>query len=286
MSSPEASIPQNPPVTDPSVLGGNVIPSSTDEVYRQKLEFLEGVIQAQTTVKVDAKCAVLVRSFGGYPDVERHDVWEAVKAQEAVHASREVSGILTDEAANVSKPEEEKDIFDKILTTVTLDWNGTADPSRVRSGPDVTDMSVGGELEALVDSDEIHSPAVLAKATKTIRLLVANGRYKLHRWGNGNQLATALDLMETYAKRVPEFSLAAAGFGEADASLTMSLAALQVDQKSKPNYQFAKPERGYLLSQTNENLRRLARATAHDFIRRQPFDLPPQVSSYEQPPAK
>ncbi len=271
---PPNPTPQEAPATDPSVLGGNVTPPVDDKLYEQKVGFLEGALQEQTTANLSSQREVIVKAVGGHREAERVNVWEAVKKQEARRSYGEVKEILAEEAPNVAKPEEEKDVFDKVVTSVTLDMRGTTEPERVQAGPDVVDFNVGGELDGLVDTGELQNPAVLAKATKTIRLLVADGQYKLNRWGSADQLRTALGLVETYAERVPGFNPKEAGFDGAKASLTMSLAALQVDQSSKPNYQFAKPERNYLFAQTADGLKKLRQTEAHMFLRYQDFELP------------
>ncbi len=274
MSEQLSTTPQETIVTDPSVLGGNVTAPFDEELYKQKVDFLEGVLQEQTTANLTAQSEVFVKAVGGHREAERVNVWEAVKKNEASRAYREVSSLLSEESPNVTKPEDEKDVFDKIVTSVTIDMRGTTDPHRVQAGADVVDFNVGGELDGLVDTDELQDPAVLAKATKTIRLLVADGQYKLNKWGNANQLQTALGLVETYTEWVPDFDPKEAGFDEAKASLTMSLAALQVDQKSKPNYQYAKPERSYLFAQTAAGLKQLRQTEAHMLLRYQDFELP------------
>lgn len=271
------------PVTDPSVLGGNVTPFD-EEAYKQKVGFLEGVLSEQTTANLSAQREVFVRAVGGHREAERVDLWEAVKKQEAGRAYREVGDILISEQASWSKPDEEKDVFDKVVTSVAVDHRGTTDPDRLQAGHDIVDFSAGSELDALVDTDELKDPAKLAKATNTIRLLVAQGQYKLHKWGNAGQLKTALELVETYAEWVPEFNPKEAGFDEAKGSLTMALAALQVDQSSKPNYQYAKPERNYLFGATSDGLKQLRRTEAHMFLRYNDFEVPQQPAD-QQPEA-
>jgi hypothetical protein len=273
--------PQEATVTDPSMLSGNVTPHFDEELYKQKVEFLEGALQEQTTANLSAQREVFVRAVGGHREAERVDVWEAVKKQEAGRAYGEVTHILAEEAPSVTKPDEQKDVFDKVFTSVMLDMRGTTESDKVQAGPDVVDFNAGGELDGLIDTGELQDPAVLAKATKTIRLLVADGQYKLNKWGNASQLNTALELVETYTEWVPDFNPKEAGFDEAKASLTMGLAALQVDQSSKPNYQYAKPERSNLFAQTADGLKQLRRTEAHMFLHYQDFELPPQTG--EQP---
>lgn len=276
---PSTPNPQEPP-EDPTALGGDVTPFD-EEAYKQKVEFLEGVLQEQTTAILTSQREVFIKAMGGHREAERIDVWEALRKQEAGRAYRELSDMLAEEAPSVTKPEEEKDVFDKIATSVTLDIKGTTETDRVQAGPDVVDFNVGSKLDDLVDTGELQDPAVLAKATKTIRLLVADGQYKLHKFGNAGQLKTALDLIETYTEWIPDFNPKEAGFDEAKASLTMALAALQVDESSKPNYQYAKPERSYLFAQTADGLKQLRRTEAHMLLRYQDFELPPQTG--EQP---
>ncbi len=273
--------PQETTATDPSALRDNLTPPLDEELHMQKVDFLEGVLLEQTTANLTAQREVLLKAVGGHREAERVDVWEAVKKQESRRAIGEVRDLLVEEAFSATKPEEEKDIFDKVVTRITLDIRGTTDPDKVQAGPDVVDFTVGSELDGLVDTGELQDPAVLAKATKTIRLLVADGLYKLHKWGNADQLRTALELVGTYAEWVPDFNPKEAGFDEAKASLTMSLAALQLDQSSKPNYQYAKPERNYLFAQTADGLGQLRRTEAHMFLRYQDFDLPQPAA--EQP---
>jgi hypothetical protein len=214
--------PQEATVTDPSMLSGNVTPHFDEELYKQKVEFLEGALQEQTTANLSAQREVFVRAVGGHREAERVDVWEAVKKQEAGRAYGEVTHILAEEAPSVTKPDEQKDVFDKVFTSVMLDMRG-----------------------------------------------------------NASQLNTALELVETYTEWVPDFNPKEAGFDEAKASLTMGLAALQVDQSSKPNYQYAKPERSNLFAQTADGLKQLRRTEAHMFLHYQDFELPPQTG--EQP---
>jgi hypothetical protein len=281
---PPNPTPQESPATDPSMLGGNVTPPFDEEVYKQKVVLLEGALQEQTTAHLTAQREVFVKAVGGHREAERVDVWEAVKKNEARRAYGEVTDILAEESSNAIKPEEEKDVFDKVVTSVTLDMRGTTDLDRVQAGPDVVDFNVGSELDGLVDTGELQDPAVLAKATKTMRLLVADGQYKLNKWGNADQLKTALGLVETYTEWVPDFNPKEAGFDEAKAGLTMSLAALQVDQSSKPNYQYAKPERNYLFAQTADGLKQLRTTEAHMSLRYQDFELPQQPAT-DQPEA-
>lgn len=269
--------PQEAQATDPSALGGNTS-KSHKELYQQKVEFLEGALQEQTTANLTAQREVLMRAIGGSREAERIDVWEAIKEQEADHAYREVLDILAEVAPNTTKPEEEKDVFDKVTTRVALDIRGTTESDKMQAGPDVTDFEVGAELGDLVDTGELQDPATLAKATKTVRLLVADGQYKFHKWGNADQLKTALGLIETYTEGVPEFDPKEAGFDEAKANLTMSRAALQVDQNSKPNYKYAKPERSYLFTQTADGLKQLRTTEAHMFLRYQDIELPGSTS--------
>jgi hypothetical protein len=152
--------------------------------------------------------------------------------------------------------------------------NGTTDRSRLQAGPDVTDFNVGGSLDGLVATGELQDPDTLAKATRTIRLLVADGLYKLHRWGNAGQLQTALGLVEKYTAGVPYFKPDEAGYNDARASLITARAALDVDQTSKPNYQFAKPERQYLFTQTSQSLNTIDRTEAHLYLRYNDFEVP------------
>ena len=111
---------------------------------------------------------------------------------------------------------------------------------------------------------------------------MAHGIYKLNRWGNADQLNTALGLLETYVEWVPDFNPKQAGFYEAKASITMSLAALQVDQSSKPNYEYAKPARNYLFAQTADSLGQLRATEAHLFLRFRDIELPQPLNEQSE----
>ncbi len=266
--------PQDTQPTYPTGLGGNAALPLGEQLYLQKVDFLEGVLQQQTGADLSAQRGTLINALGGHREVERADVWEAVKKNEASRAHREVDTILIEESANIAKPSEDRDIFDTIAAQVAVDMRGTTEPGKLAHAPDTVDFSTGGELGSLIETDELDDPVVLAKATKAIRLLVVDGLYKVNRWGNADQLNTALRLIETYTEWVPDFNPNEAGLGEAKASLTMSLAAIQVDQDSKPNYQYAKPERAYLVAQTAGGLKQIRRTDAHMFLRYRDFELP------------
>lgn len=268
-------------VNDPSVLGGNVTSPFNEEVYKQKVQLLEGVLQVQTNENLITQGNTLINAVGGHREAERTDFWESIKSQQAQRSSREVGDILSADVKAWSKPDDQKDMFDKIVTSVAIDHRGTTDPERLQTGRDTVDFNVGFELDALVDTEELQDPTVLAKATQTIRLLVAEGIYKLHKWGNSAQLKTALGLIETYAEYVPDFNPKEAGFAEAREDLTMSLAALQVDQSSKPNYKYAKPERSHLFGDLSAGLAQLRTTEAHMFLRYQDFELPSNTPNGE-----
>ena len=269
--------PQEVSADDPSILGGNVTPPFDDELYEQKVEFLEGYLQKETETDLAAQRLALVKAVGGDRAVERVNVWEIVKESEARRAYNGVYRILAEQSPSVIKPEEQKDIFDKVISRISLDMRGTTS----YAGADVVDASAGRNLDGLVETDQLQDPAVLAKATETIRLLVTTGQYKLHKWGDASQLETALELIETYTEWVAGFDLKKAGLDEARSSLTIALAALQLDNTTKPTYKYSMPERRYLFAKTTDGLRRLRRSEVHAFLWRQDFDLPQPVA--EQP---
>lgn len=286
----ELSPPQDPnlqqaPVVDPSVLGGNVTPPSDEELYKQKVELLEGALQEQTNADVAAQSLVLLKAVGGPREAARVNIWEGIKKQDAYRIAGERSHIIIAEAENILKPEEEKDVVDKVVSSVADDIGAKSYLSPSIAGyiaPESTDFNAGNGLKDLIETGELNDPSLLDKATTAIRLLAVHGLYKLHKWGNADQLRTALVLMETYAEQVPDFNPKEAGFDELKASLTMALAALQVDQNSKPNYQAAKPERGYLAAQTAGGLKQLRHTEAHMFLRYRDFDLPQPTENQQK----
>lgn len=274
------------PLDDPSTLGGNAaLQPSDDEQYGDKLHILEGILEEQTQANLTAQRETFIKAVGGFREAQRVDLWEAIKKRGASSAFGQVSHLLGEVAADAAKPAEERDAFDDVATSVTMDIRGTTDSNRVQAGPNVTDFNVGSNLDRYIGTGELQDPALLAKATKTIHLLVADGLYKLNAWGNASQLQTALDLVEKYTAGVPDFNPAEAGFHDARDSLTMARAALDVDQTTKPNYQYAKPERSYLFAQTTAGLRILDRTEAHMFLRYNDFELPDQTDApQEEPP--
>lgn len=247
--------------------------SPEEELYSKKVGILEVALKEETDANLETQRKVLIKAAGGTREAERVDIWESVKKQEARRSRFEVSDILAGDTFDITSSDEDKDVFDKIATSVVLDMRDAAEPDRQQAGPDMTQFNVGGELEDLIDTDELQDPEVLAKATKTIRLLVENGQYKFNQWGNASQLNTALELIESYAEWVPDFNPKEAGFDEAKASLTMSLAALQADHIGKPNYRYAKPERTYLVNQAYDGLKKLRAAEAHMILRYRDLDI-------------
>ncbi len=252
---------------DPTALAGGATAPFDEEAYGQKVEYLEYVYQQQTKANLAAQGTAFINSIGGHREAGRVDIWEALKQEGASHAYREVGKIISLSSDSLGKEPEECDVFDRVIARVAMDRNGTTDMTRMQAGPDVTDFDVGHELDELAGTPELSDPETLAKATRTIRLLVAHGQYKLNRWGQSDQLRTALDLMTTYTEWVPEFDPQEAGFDDAVHGLTMGLAALQVDNITKPNYPYAKPERSYLIREMSAGLSQLGTTEAHRFLR-------------------
>jgi len=277
------AIQNQPPVAegDASALGGNVTQPFDEEVYAQKVEFLEGRLEKWTTEALALEGARLTEAFGGHNEASRQEVWETIKQYKARRAALDVANLLGARTDSWSKPEDKKDIFDKITSKVAWDVRGSLDPDREMTGVDVANFNIGAELDAFVDSAASRDPATVAKATATIRLLVAQGAYKFHRWGRGDQLKTALELGATFTEWVPDFDPHKAGMPEVRDDLINSLAALQVDNQTKPNYRHAKPERNHLFSDLSNCLTILNRAEAHLFLRDNDISLPPVG---QQPP--
>ena len=278
----EPSALQEVPAVDPSALGGNATPPFNEELYNEALTALEGMAEERTTAILATQREAFVEAVGGDSEAQRINLWEIVKKGESTWAYDEVAGILRGQSSNVAKPEEEKDVFDKVVTRVVLDIRGTTDPRRLVRAPDVTDFAAGHELDDLIDTGELQEPVVLAKATQTIQLLLAHGLYKLNKWGNANQLEVALKLAEAYAEWVPAFNPKEAGYDKAETSLISGLAALQVDEISKPNYEYAMPGRRYLFDKITNGLKTIHRVGAHVFLRDYDFSLSQQPTS-EQP---
>lgn len=263
---------------NPSATGGNTTVPFDEEAYAAKVEYLEGVLREQTEAGLSAERTRLITTLGGHRKVEGVNVWEAVKKQSAMKYHRQVGTLLTAEKESMAKPAEDRDVFDTAVARIVGDRNGPAGINSIEAGPDIVDFVAGFGMDELAGTPELEDPEVLAKATRTIRLLVAQGQYKLNQWGRSDQLRAALDLMTTYTEWVPGFDPHEAGFDEAVNGLTLSLAALQVDDNSKSNYRYAYQERGPLMAGMSSALQQLRVTEAHRFLQQNDIVLPPEAS--------
>ncbi len=269
--------PQEQAVASAAMPEESVKHQNDQESYVAKINVLEGVLKEDTDAAVLAQQKMLIGRAGGPNNAERVNIWEAVKKEQASASRQEVSDLLvTNKETWSGKTLGEGDVFDQVWTAVAKDMRGSTDPQSVTGEGDIVDFDAGASLEDLLEDEQLQDPEQLAKATQTIRLLVAHGTYKFIKWGNSGQLEQALKLMESYTERVPGFNPKEAGFDEAGADITMSLGALRADRASKPNYQHAKPERDHLLRATSGALERLRRTEAHVFLRSHDFELPPE----------
>lgn len=266
--------PQEQHGVDPSVLGGNIASGFDVELYDKKVALVVGALRLQDASDIRAQAESYMESLGGERQVESVDVWEGIKPKLTGLTLSSIKDRLTTHASCVSKLEEDKDVFDTIISRVYEDMKGTYSPTPHKAVGDATDLNIGQELDALVDSGDFTDPATLKKATETIRLLVVSGEYKLYRWGRADQLNTALELMEAYTEWVPGFDATAAGFFDARARLTTASAALGLDNATKRHYKYAQPGLSGLMSSSTHGLETLRRVQAHMYLREYDITVP------------
>src|SRR6201999_2976112 len=133
---------------------------------------------------------------------ERADFYEAIREQQAQDAYQRVDVALRELRAPKDQAAEDKDdIFIRVAELVDRDRTDYAP----YTGHDNVEFAAGRyadtDLDKLTYEERVHelrhSPETLARAEKTIGLLVNQGIYKLAKWGNGSQLDTALSLLKS-----------------------------------------------------------------------------------------
>lgn len=257
------------PATDLALQGD--VTKLEEQTYDTQLSYVAEKLHEHTEREVVAREAELTEILGrsqsaGWTSVGRKsvsgvNVWEAVKTAESAEARKALKSGLSSYVAD------EQDVLTEVVDQVRVDMNGLLNgKEHPRLGPDVPDLDVGNNLTVLMQGTELEDTAVLDRATSVIKMLLFTGLYKFHKWGNSSQLQTALTLIEQYAAQVPGFKAEDAGLEAAQRSLVNGLAALRLDQTSKPNYQYAKPERSGLKAKAQEGLRSLDRTTAHLYL--------------------
>jgi hypothetical protein len=264
-------------VIDPTI---TIVNPAEDPAYTEQVAAVAEALQPGTQEEIDSTRLDFIRRVGGFDAAGRVDLWESLRQGEATTASQQISEAVDVTHGVWANATGDGDAADRVITAVARDARGTTDPTRFARG-DIVDFSVGGGLTDMIESGEIQDPAVLLKVTAAARLLVEQGIYKYTRWGSGDQLQQALDVLEQFAERVPAFDINIAGVDRAKSVLVRSAAAFHGDNLSKPNYVYAKPERGYLHPTALAGLRTVERIAAHKLLQKTPFDE--LMSITEQP---
>jgi hypothetical protein len=275
MSNSSESLP-----ADPSAFTGSAVPQPLEDLYTRKVEYMASALRVELEERVATGAASMIHSADqrDYRLSESIDFYDALRKKQARDASRKAGTVISELQSSRDETQGKGDVFDKVVALVALDRDGHAPIT----GHDNVTFAAGrqedADLDALTYEGRVHelrdNPVALTKAERTIGLLINHGIYKLANWGNGSQLETALSLLRSYTEWIPEFDPDRAAAGDAAYALMEQRAAIQADQTTKPNYQYAKPERQPLNRVADEGLNVIAEVQAHYFLRTHDIVLP------------
>ncbi len=185
-------------------------------------------------------------------DLDSTDVWEAMRQNKASEARANIASMLAVDGAS-----RQADVFGNIAAGIKDDLYGG-------HGREDSVINMGDpSLAELV----ITSPEQMEKAEATVALQVQNGIYKFVRWGVATQLLGVLHDLDTLSDSHEGFDTTKAGLDNAVNLCISALAAINLDNQTKPNYPYAKPERAAQARHAQEALRIAAHTVARIDLR-------------------
>lgn len=256
--------------------------------YNKKVDFLVAAMEPQNQESVDSEQARLIGAVGGAREAEAVNIWDILRRSEQSKVADELKEILSGRVDDIPKTPEERDAFDKVVAKLSIVRLGVhtipgADEFRDRGNKYLTfPADLKGDVDKglydLIDTDTLEDPANLTKAELTIKALLLDGLQQFYANEYANSaLQDAIKLLEVYTRDVPNFRPLKAGYEYVQLHAVAIAGALRADDTSKPNWEYAKPERRPIRKEIWESLHGLSAVKAHVFLRRNDFDLPDEA---------
>lgn len=200
--------------------------------------------------------------------IEKTDIWAALK-NTVVRSGEDIVMSELVPLARTSAPLPEG--CSQVVKQVKGDKEPLLTSWGTRKPVDAVDFAAGNSLKLTDDEGDVTkdlptSVEELVAVQRTIRLLVGYGLDKLGRFGNTSQLKVAADLIADYAVLCPGFDMVDAGANDLMTGVVNTLAAIELDNESKPNYESARPERRAITQGCTEALDFVLEAQAHTEI--------------------
>jgi hypothetical protein len=191
----------------------------------------------------------------GLDNLSSVDLWENIRGQVAETAHNNTRLLMNEHA-----PFEDDSVIESIYKTVSVDLFGNPDQG-IYAGQDIVDSCAGGKLLDECLEVEDLTPKESSEVLEATHLLCQYGLYKFARWGHGSQLLLATELAKEIALKGSIDNLGV--IDTVENMLLLQGAACELDNSSKPNYQYAKPERLYIRQTIHAALVNLSIARNH-----------------------
>lgn len=175
----------------------------------------------------------------GLDNLSSVDLWENIRGQVAETAHNNTRLLMNEHA-----PFEDDSVIESIYNSVSIDLFGSPDLG-IYTGRDIVDWGTGDKLLDECRQIEDLTPKESSEAMEATHLLCQYGLYKFAKWGNGSQLLLATELAKEATLKGSFDDLD--DLESVENMLLLLEAACELDNSSKPNYQYAKPERLYIM---------------------------------------
>lgn len=219
-----------------------------------QFEQLSPETQAALLARSDETSQSLAASVG-WDNLTNVDLWENIRVQVANTAYRNTR-LLTSEHV----PIEDDSVIESIYKSVSVDLFGSPDLG-MYTGQDIADWRTGQKLLDECRAVEDLTTKESSGAMEATHMLCQYGIYKFAKWGNDSQLLIATELAKEITLKGSFNNIEELEYVEN--TLLLLEAACKLDDSSKPNYRYAKPERLHIRQTTHKALINLGAARMH-----------------------
>jgi hypothetical protein len=236
-----------PTITDP------VTAEEQGDVQQEELTDYELIVEAvATTIEphTHEEVAKMRGSFiqrAGY-NAERTAFADPIRKELAGYASRDTDAVLeqTRDVWSLDRTANPDDVIGSTLRHVANDALGEKPGGGLQRPIDSVYFAPGSEVRDAVENGDLDTtdPVVQAKLEIAVTTLSSYGLYKMNAWtgSHSDTLMEGLQLMEACVANIPDFDPERAGYDSIKQHLMNTLAAVQADNFTKPNYQFTRPD--------------------------------------------
>lgn len=213
--------------------------SKTPELApRIQFEQLSDELKERFTTQ-SAEAAQSLAANVSWDNLTQVDLWENIRGQVAGVTYKNTRLLVSEHI-----PLDDDPVIESIYNSVSIDLFGSPDLG-IYTGRDIVDWGTGDKLLDECRQIEDLTPKESSEAMEATHLLCQYGLYKFAKWGNGSQLLLATELAKEATLKGSFDDLD--DLESVENMLLLLEAACELDNSSKPNYQYAKPERLYIM---------------------------------------